>query len=498
MPLSSRAFLHTNLIFLLVGLLALVGIVGTSLWLSQRTQDYVTGVVQIREMRSALVDLRSLVQDLETGQRGYLLVREEPYLRPFENSIAAIPQKMARVRELLVNFPEMAGAVETLMQALDQKVTELTQTVELAKNDQLDQAMEIVRTDAGKVLMDQARELFSGLIERSDNLLNERIAEQRASASALRTVQLVGSIVILAMVGAVAWTVTRYTVELSTARREIQDLNVGLEQRVNERTEDLRRANEEIQRFAYIVTHDLRAPLVNIMGFTSELETSLTPISSLVADIESKEPDNQLLPDAKLSANEDLPEAISFIKSSTRKMDGLINAILKLSRDGRRALKPERVALEPLFEAATSAIGHQISEAEGDVFIDVKVPSVISDKMALEQIFGNILDNAVKYSQPGRPLKLAVRARSAPAGRAIIEIEDNGRGIAPQDHERVFELFRRSGTQDREGEGLGLAHVRSAIRTLGGDVTLRSELGVGTTFRIELPANLETILKGAA
>ena len=126
---------------------------------------------------------------------------------------------------------------------------------------------------------------------------------------------------------------------------EIGALNQGLEERVRERTAELGRANEEIQRFAYIVTHDLRAPLVNIMGFTSELEESLKAIQSAFRPTDSASEVNQsdgpAAEEARTAVLEDLPEAIGFIRSSIRKMDRLINAILKLSREGRRVLTPE-------------------------------------------------------------------------------------------------------------------------------------------------------------
>jgi signal transduction histidine kinase len=95
----------------------------------------------------------------------------------------------------------------------------------------------------------------------------------------------------------------------------------------------------------------------------------------------------------------------------------------------------------------------------------------------------------LKYAKPGRPGRIAIRGRANVHG-CIYEIEDNGRGVAPADHERIFELFRRSGSQDQPGEGIGLAHVRALIYRLGGSITLDSELDRGSTFRISLPRNL--------
>ena len=112
--------------------------------------------------------------------------------------------------------------------------------------------------------------------------------------------------------------------------------------------------------------------------------------------------------------------------------------------------------------------------------------------MSLEHIFGNLLDNAVKYRSRSRALRIEVRGDRIPGDRVAIEVADNGRGIAEQDQARVFELFRRAGTQNETGEGIGLAHVRAVVRNLGGEITLRSVLDAGTTFRIILPRTLQS------
>jgi signal transduction histidine kinase len=305
-----------------------------------------------------------------------------------------------------------------------------------------------------------------------------------------------GGLVIMAVVGGAILVVMQHVRELSRAHREVEELNTGLEERVNERTEDLIQANREIQRYAYIVSHDLRAPLVNIMGFTSELEQTLKSIRAYVLAEETKTLRDDDVREARLAVEEDLPEAISFIRSSTKKMDGLINAILKISRDGRRELKPERVNLQSLLEATADSINHQVTEGGGEVSISVSAARpLITDRFSLEQIFGNLFDNAVKYREPSRALNLIVRAFAAGRNMLRIEVSDNGRGIAPEDHERVFELFRRSGLQNSPGEGIGLAHVRSLVRNLGGEITVTSTLGGGSTFIIRLPMDLSQYVR---
>jgi signal transduction histidine kinase len=493
MPISSTTLVRTTALLMLAGLLTLLAIVATTVWLVERTQDHFNEVVAARDLRAAAVDLRTSLQDAETGQRGFLLTLEESYLQPYTDARDQILPHLERVVTLLSISPQNAETIAALSSGIDAKLTELDETVELAQTDRQGEALSILRTDAGRETMATLRSIFDRIIEAADDRLITGVTDQRASASALRWVTILGALVIIAVVGGSALTVISYTREIATARRLLETTNIRLEERVAERTSELANANEEVQRFAYIVTHDLRAPLVNIMGFTSELEASVDPIQRYMERTEANG-DDPLERDARLAATEDLPEAVSFIRSSTRKMDGLINAILKISRDGRRPVKAETIALTELLENGAAAIHHQVSELDGSIEVAPDLPEIVSDRLALEQIFGNLLDNAVKYSDPKRPLLIRITGHKLIGNRYAIDVEDNGRGIATDDHERVFELFRRSGEQSRPGEGIWLAHVRTLVRNLGGDITVKSELGKGSTFRVTLARDLRAII----
>jgi signal transduction histidine kinase len=489
MPISKLAFIRSTVLAILVGLAALLGIVAVNLWLVGQARIYSETVSTARLERSTIADLRNLLNGAETGQRGYLLTDDPAYLSPYEDALQKIPSQFDRVRSLTANDPVQTAAVEKLTPLVTQKLAELRETIDLIKANRREEALAQVKTNRGNESMSQIRALVSALVDRAENNITQAVDDQRESMTSLRWVTIGGAIIIILVVGGAVWTVLVYTRQLIAAQRELAVLNTSLEERVRERTADLGRANEEIQRFAYIVTHDLRAPLVNIMGFTSELENSLGAVQAYVkqSDETSEDP---TVKSAREAAVQDLPEAIGFIRSSTHKMDGLINAILKLSREGRRVLKPEPVELEALLKTSAASVQHQVTEAGGEVSIDGYAPPVVSDRLALEQIFGNLLDNAVKYRSPNRPLQIKVRTRQELGHRIIVEIADNGRGIAKQDHERVFELFRRSGATDTPGEGIGLAHVRSMVRNLGGDITLTSELDKGTTLKLDLPRDL--------
>jgi signal transduction histidine kinase len=190
-------------------------------------------------------------------------------------------------------------------------------------------------------------------------------------------------------------------------------------------------------------------------------------------------------PDRQLS--QDFTEALGFIKSSIGKMDRLISAILNLTREGRREFEPVPIDTRELIEGIVSTVAHQAAEAEAQVRIE-PLPNIVSDRLALEQIFSNLIDNALKYLRTGVPGDISVRGRTK-LGFAIFEIADNGRGIDPKDHQRIFDLFRRAGTQDKPGQGIGLAHVRTLVRRLGGTMSVASELNHGSTFTITLPIN---------
>lgn len=493
MPITSKTFVRSTALLLLVGLLTLLGIVGTNVFLVERAQVYFDEVLEGRIARRAAIDLRTTMQDAETGQRGYIITLEEQYLEPYNEAVAQVDAELDELRRVLAPYPEAQAPMAQLEADIALKLEELRETIALAQAGDVEAAIDQIRTDRGKQAMDSTRTFINGLIEAVDTRLIEGVANQRNTTTALRWVSIIGGFIILIVVGTAIWAVFSYMQELANARRAIEEANSSLEDRVKERTSDLGRANEEIQRFAYIVTHDLRAPLVNIMGFTSELETSVGAVKSYI-EIQP-ESDDPVASEARLAALEDLPEAVTFIRAATRKMDGLINAILKISREGRRQLKPEPVDIGEIASSGAAALQHQVAESGGEIVTDIRIGKIVTDKLSIEQILGNILDNAVKYQQKGRALHVNISARHLPGNRVVIEVEDNGRGIAETDRERVFELFRRSGTQDNPGEGIGLAHVRTMVRSLGGDVTLTSTFGQGTTFIINLPRDLRFYLR---
>jgi signal transduction histidine kinase len=170
-------------------------------------------------------------------------------------------------------------------------------------------------------------------------------------------------------------------------------------------------------------------------------------------------------------------------------MNDLINAILKLSRLGRRELNFEAIDMRALIQTNLESLAHQLEQRQVTVEIGA-LPELVADRTSMEQIMGNILTNAVNYLVSGRPAKIEVWAEVQPKETRFY-VRDNGRGITREDMGKVFELFRRAGKQDVPGEGMGLAYVRTLVRRHGGQIWCESEPNVGTTFTFTISNHLK-------
>jgi signal transduction histidine kinase len=482
-----------QVLLLLAGLLVLVAIsVASVLLVNKARQDsaWVLHTVEVENQTNALL---LEIRRAESAARGYLLTLGPEFLSDYEAAMAAIPLDLDQLSHLTTDNPLQAENVAKLRTAVETRLDQFNREVTFVKNGQPQNATALVREAAAGNTTTTIREVADAMRAEEDRLFSLRTANADRSQLMASTVTIAGSSFVIVLAGLSLFLVRRSSRARDAAETRLRDNNLNLEAAIDERTADLREANDEIQRFAYIVSHDLRSPLVNIMGFTSELEelrgdifrriaalarAATSPVPAVTdAEPELEGEDKQL--------SEDFSEALGFIKSSIGKMDRLITAILNLTREGRRKFEPEGVDTRELIEAIVATLAHQAAEADAQIQIE-PLPRIVSDRLALEQIFSNLIDNAIKYLKPQVPGQITIRGRTK-LGFAIFEVADNGRGIDPKDHQRIFDLFRRAGTQDKPGQGIGLAHVRALVRRLGGTMSVSSELNTGSTFTITLP-----------
>ena len=480
-------------ILLALGFLILILISAASVYLVDRSRDDSDLVIHTMDVQNRLSLILLSLRRAESAHRGFLITGQTPYRAEYEQSAKNTKPAVSSARESISDNPTQTGDLAAVATLVDEKLAEMERTVALYDKGDVAAAQALVRAGEGRSLMEDIRARVLRMIEQERSLLDQRRAESDSSNAYLLSVNLAGSALIL-LIGAISiYLVQRSMRQREQARRALQDINENLEAKIEERTADLREANNEIQRFAYIVSHDLRSPLVNVMGFTAEIESIK---KDTFAQLSAMHENDTEAARKTLELSQDFDESIGFIKGSIGKMDRLINSILKLSREGQRTFKPEYVSMDQLIRTITDSVTHQAAERDIEMTIE-PLPPLKSDRLALEQIFSNLVDNALKYTRPGTPGRVRIRGRTDNT-QVVYEVEDNGRGIAPEDQQRVFDLFRRAGEQDQKGEGIGLAHTRALVRRLGGYMTLKSVFGQGSTFIVTLPRRMQEDERKAA
>ncbi len=480
------SFERIVLVCVTLGFAALVVAVLAAAWGFQRTQETSRLVNHTFRVELTLGEIRTLTERVETARRGFLITPDERFFRVFEETEARLPGILEAIEALVSDNPVQVSRVELLRAGVERQRLAVARSFERRRVDGAEAAQSAFAEVGQADVIRELRDITNQMVADEQKLLAERSAAQSTSLGHAYVILGIAGVMLLLLAGGTLWAVRRNLAELKRSRDSLAELNDNLEASVEARTADLQRANDEIQRFAYIVSHDLRSPLVNVMGFTSEMDAARGYLVELVEKVEAEAP-HLVSEDARLAAREDLPEAIGFIRSSTQKMDRLINAILRLSREGRRVIAPEALKVGEIVDGISASLAHRVSEIGAEIKVENRLPGVVSDRLAVEQILSNLIENALKYRDASRPVRVAVEGRRE-GERVVFAVRDNGRGIDPRDHDRVFDLFRRSGAQDQPGEGIGLAHVRALAYRLGGNISCASELGKGSTFTLVLPA----------
>ena len=238
-----------------------------------------------------------------------------------------------------------------------------------------------------------------------------------------------------------------------------------LEQRVADRTTALQSSNEALEAFAYSVSHDLRAPLRAVQGMADALREDYA----------------ERLDDTG-------QDYLRRLGGAAARMDGLIQDLLAYGRLSRAELKPEVVNLASVVAEAQEQMQGEIERSRAEVTVDDALPTVTGHRATLLQAVSNLLSNAVKFAKADTPARIRVRCESR-EGRVRLWVEDNGIGIDPEYHERIFRVFERlHGVESYPGTGIGLAIVHKGMERLGGQAGVESKPGEGSRFWIELPA----------
>jgi signal transduction histidine kinase len=272
-------------------------------------------------------------------------------------------------------------------------------------------------------------------------------------------------------------------------RDELGGINTDLEQQIRVRTGEVRRMNEKLEaeaadknEFLRAVTHDLNAPLRNIIG--------------MVGMVMMKHGDK--LPD-------DAVNKLQRIEANARHQTELISDLLELSHLRTRKPNPERVDLRELLDGILSNLSHDLETAQIQLSLEGDLPVIVAERTRIRQVFQNLIDNAIKYMMDSETRQIVVSGQRTRdfqpnifEGLDVLQfaVADTGRGIAAQDVDSVFQVFKRSthsGTHEVAGRGVGLASVRTIVDQMGGRIWVESVLNIGSTFTFTMPA--ETALR---
>ena len=489
MNFTDQNFSRLVLSAMTIGFAALIAAGAMAIWTVSRNQDHARLIERAYLVNATIGRYQIQLERAETARRGYLLDQSALLEREYAAATRAGAEALDGLKAL-IRDPQQRRRYNRLRALSQVEVAAMNVSMGLAQSGDLGRAQAIFNDEQSVSASLEIRALSEQMTTAQDALLVQRAIDEKASLLLLYLVLAGAGLLLLIVALGSGWVIRRYTGSLASSRDELRDANANLENAVDERTADLQRANDEIQRFAYIISHDLRAPLVNIMGFTAELEGAAKLLGDYVEQAHSQRPTDVPEP-VLLAAREDLPEATEFIRSSAQKMDRLINAILRLAREGRRTLNPEPLPINALVKTVTDSLEHRLGERGATIEVEQRLPEIVNDRVAVEQLFSNLLENAVKYLDPTRPGIIVVSGKQQ-GNRVVYDVIDNGRGIDPRDHQRIFDLFRRSGPQDQAGEGIGLAHARALAYRLGGTIGCTSTLGEGTTFSLNLPVTYQS------
>ena len=538
---APRRFQKWQRIIATFGAPAIVLVVGAFAYMSiQRARTARDLVVHTRDVIFTTFATLTALQDAETGQRGYIITGADEYLQPYHNALTALSTDTSALRALTRDNVTQQRRLDTLSTLVSAKLAELAHTIDLRRAGKIAEAGAVIRAGAGKQSMDEIRKLLTAMDETERTLLIRRQATEERWARIAFIVIVAGSIAAAIVALVVNGLLDRYAevqaaaaatlaaqntqlneqaVELELQQQQLQDQASELEMQNEElqqqasalesqsheleeqaaklevSNEDLRRTAAEMERrkeeaeSARVVAERANAAKAEFLAAMShELRTPLNAIGGYV-DILSL--------GVRGPVTDQQHEDLRRIKRSGTHLLALINEILNFARigAGRVEFRTARVPMGALLSETTALVNPQLRAKNLTFTLSDCDPNIVAraDPEKVQQIVLNLLTNACKFTERGGRVVVECTLGEPidTASKVLVRVTDTGRGIAPDQWESIFEPFvqidRRLTPENEQGVGLGLAISRDLARGMGGDLTVTSALGKGSTFTLMLP-----------
>jgi signal transduction histidine kinase len=475
-----------------------------------------------------------LLVETQSNVRGYLLTGNQQYMAEIDRDEKLLDQQIPVLKTMIVDSRAQQGRFQQVLQTAQAKTDYQHEILAGMQKAGPAAAQEEVRNPRGRRLMDAFRDSIEKFRAAEEKLDTQRLEELRRSTQ-MQNWLLIGGLVVNVGIGAFAAmmfsreisdrieVVTENTRRITSGQTlpplvpgsdEIRELDEqfhiladslkaarqrervyqeALERRAADLTRanhDLGQKNEEIEMFVYSVSHDLRSPLVNLQGFSRELQLAREELQKLLQGDPSAADRQRAL----ALAEREMTESVHYIQTAVTRLSSIIDALLRLSRAGRVEYHPKMVDLQSVIRRIVEAMRGSITERGAEITVQ-DLPPVWGDPAAIEQIFANLIGNAIQYLDPQRAGKVEIGSTTREVEgieKALTYyVKDNGLGIAGKYLGKVFAIFQRLHGDVAKGEGVGLALVRRVVERHGGQVWVESTEGAGSTFFVAFPANAQ-------
>ncbi|WP_338765049.1 CHASE3 domain-containing protein [Bernardetia sp. ABR2-2B] len=447
---ESRKVIRTLSIGLGLILILLVGY-----FVSQKIENNIQQELrEILLLEGELGDLLSSVQDAETGQRGFLLTSNEEYLKYYYIALEKTPQLIKEIEEYPNSDTVFKEKLYLIKELIDEKFEELKMTIDYKNNNEAAKALELVNSDIGKDLMDKIRIRIRELRKTSYQSLEESREEILIINKVVVTFQLIASIAMLFIF-----------YNIYSILRPLIDNLVESNNELERRREILKEKNEQLERFAYIASHDLNEPLRTITSIINILEE-----------------------DYGDKFDKEAKQNFTFITSAAKRMKKMIDGILNYSRIGKSS-EVEEIELNALLYNLQKDLSLLIEKKQATISFD-KLPIIKGFKLELRQLFQNLLTNALKFSKEGVAPIIEITVEEQPQSWKFL-VKDNGIGIPEEHKKKIFGIFAKLHRNSKyEGQGIGLAFCKKIVSLHKGKIGVESEFGIGTIFYFTISKNI--------
>ncbi|CCH00099.1 PAS/PAC sensor signal transduction histidine kinase [Fibrella aestuarina BUZ 2] len=432
---------------------------------SQRDNQNITHSFQVL---NRLEDILSLTKDVETAVRGYLGSNDRVFLAPYYSAYPRIPGQLDALRKLYGSDSAKLKSVDTLEYLVGRKLAIARKQIWLtAQNDMTVRREHLL---IGKLRMDKVRAHAGKMIASEQRLMEQRSVLARASFG--NTLVIIFALSMLTFIALV--TLYRLLDNELRQRAENEAQLRAYEQQLQEKIQQLETSNQELERMAFVASHDMQEPLRKIRAFGDLLTQRFSP---------SLEDDGRMF--------------LSKIITSADRMSMLIRDLLNFSRLTSRRDLFVPVTLNELVDKVIGDLELPIQETNATVSRG-ELPIIDAATLQLEQLFLNLITNALKYVQPGVAPQVRIEAEVTDSalhpglvfGERYVRltIRDNGIGFDEKYLDRIFDIFQRLHNKTNyEGTGIGLAICKRVVTYHNGYITAQSQEGVGTTFIVLLP-----------